>query len=171
MSTNTLSTLPARSVQLDDVELIDVRSPAEYRSVHAVGARNIPLANLDPQAVWSQKHPSKKLVLICKSGQRATLAANQFASAGLTDVSIVEGGTDAWAREGLPVVRGKAALPIERQVLIGAGLFVLVGLVLALFVNPWFLGLTAFVGFGLIVAGSTGFCGMALVLGHCPWNK
>ena len=65
----------------------------------------------------------------------------------------------------------KAPLPIMRQVQIAAGSLVLLGIVLAVLVSPWFMALSAFVGAGLIVAGITGFCGMANLLLHMPWNR
>jgi hypothetical protein len=65
----------------------------------------------------------------------------------------------------------KFHLPLMRQVQLVAGLLVLIGTGLAYFVNPGFLGLTGFVGAGLTLAGSTGFCGMAELLAKMPWNR
>jgi len=59
-------------------ELIDVRTPAEFREVHAAGARNIPLDALDPQAVMSQRNGKNgPLYLICRSGNRAASACRK----------------------------------------------------------------------------------------------
>lgn len=165
------ATIDVAEVKAEECELVDVRTPAEYRAVHAEGARNAPLAGLDPAAVWSQRSPGRKLVLVCKSGQRATEAARRFEAAGLTGVAVMTGGTDAWVKAGRPVVKGKATIPIERQVLIGAGAFVSMGVALSLLVHPGFIAIAGFVGLGLMVAGLTGFCGLALVLGYCPWNR
>jgi hypothetical protein len=62
-------------------------------------------------------------------------------------------------------------LELQRQVQIGAGSLAFVGTMLGLFVSPWFFAVPAFVGAGLIVAGVTGFCGMARVLMQAPWNR
>jgi hypothetical protein len=59
---------------------------------------------------------------------------------------------------------------LERQVRVVAGSLVLLGILLSL-VHPAFLGLSAFVGAGLIFAGVTDYCGMALLLARMPWNK
>ena len=84
---------------------------------------------------------------------------------------MVEGGTKAWEAAGLPVVRGKGVISIERQVRIGAGAFVLLGLGLGIWVAPiWFI-LSAFVGAGLIFAGISDWCGMGLLLAKMPWNQ
>jgi rhodanese-related sulfurtransferase len=69
------------------------------------------------------------------------------------------------------VTNRTAPLPIMRQVQIAAGLLVLLGIALAVLVSPWFMALPAFVGAGLVLAGLTGFCGMANLLRHMPWNR
>lgn len=58
-----------------------------------------------------------------------------------------------------------------RQVQLVAGSLVALGIALGVFLNPWFLVLPAFVGCGLMFAGATGWCGMAMLLGAMPWNK
>ena len=155
-------------------ELIDVRTPAEYASVHAEGARLVPLDALDPKAVLaSRRSPGDApVLLICRSGARAAKACEAFAAAGIPGVSVVEGGTDAWERAGLPVVRGPGkVISLERQVRIAAGSLVLLGAALAALVHPAFIGLSAFVGAGLVFAGVTDWCGMGLLLARMPWNQ
>jgi hypothetical protein len=72
---------------------------------------------------------------------------------------------------GLPVVRGKKAISLERQVRIAAGLLVLLGALLGWLVHPALVGLSAFVGAGLVFAGVTDTCGMGLLLARMPWNQ
>jgi predicted branched-subunit amino acid permease len=73
---------------------------------------------------------------------------------------------------GLPVVKGsKSAISIERQVRIGAGSLVLIGVILGFLIHPAFFGLTAFIGAGLVFAGVTDWCGMGLLLARAPWNR
>jgi len=82
------------------------------------------------------------------------------------------GGLDAWRTAGLPVATDRRQpLELQRQVQIGAGTLALVGTVLGLLVSPWFFAVPLFVGAGLITAGMTGFCGMARILVHAPWNR
>ncbi len=111
------------------VELIDVRTPFEFRQVHAESARLVPLDRLDPRAVVESRdgmgaHP---LYLICRSGSRSRQAAERFHRAGYPNVVNVKGGTLAWERAGLPVVRGERAMSLERQVRIAAGSLVVLG--------------------------------------------
>jgi rhodanese-related sulfurtransferase len=152
------------------VDLIDVRTPAEFREIHLDFARNIPLERLTFDAAKSAAQGGAPLYLICRSGGRAKQACERLSAAGLNVVN-VEGGTSAWADAGLPVVRGQKTISLERQVRIVAGLVVLVSSVLALVVHPYFAGLAAFMGAGLTFAGVTDTCGMALILARMPWNQ
>jgi len=149
--------------------LVDVRMPTEYREIHADGATLAPLDALDPKALAQTL--SRPIYLICRSGQRATKAAEQFVAAGISEVVVVEGGTAAWEKAGLPVVRGKKAVSLERQVRIAAGTLVLAGVALGWRVHPGFFGLSAFVGAGLVFAGVTDWCGMGMLLSKMPWNR
>jgi rhodanese-related sulfurtransferase len=155
------------------VDLIDVRTPLEYAEEHAEGARLVPLDELDPRVVMAEREGSADdpLFMICKSGNRSVKAVEKFRQAGFNNVASVEGGTDAWEQAGLPVVRNKKVVSLERQVRIGAGLLVLLGVVLGLHVHPAFFGLAAFVGAGLMFAGITDWCGMGLLLAKMPWNR
>jgi len=151
--------------------LVDVRTPAEFGEIHAVGAHLVPLAALDLKAVEAARGgKSGPVYLLCASGIRATKAAEQLRSAGLAEVVVVAGGTNAWAAAGLPVDRGRKVISIERQVRIGAGSLVLLGTALGWFVHPGFYLIGAFVGAGLVFAGVTDICGLAIVLAKAPWN-
>jgi rhodanese-related sulfurtransferase len=155
------------------VELIDVRTPVEFREVHAEPARNVPLDTLDPASVMGARNGSadEPLYVICRSDSRGKKACERFQQAGYANVWNVAGGTIAWDDLGLPVVRGRKAISLERQVRIAAGFLALLGAVLALAVHPWFAGLSAFVGAGLMFAGITDTCGMAMLLARMPWNQ
>jgi len=157
----------------DPVELIDVRTPVEYREVHAEPARLVPLDELDPREVMEGRTGTKDdpLYLICRSGSRGRQACERFLAAGYHNVVNVEGGTLDWERAGLPVVRGKRAVSLERQVRIAAGSLVVLGTALGIFVHPGFLALAAFVGVGLVFAGVTDTCGMGMLLARMPWNR
>lgn len=167
---------PKRLAELADegrVDVIDVRTPVEFRELHAPLARNTPLDSLDPDAVIKQRNGSadEPLYVLCRSGARAMKACERFRAAGHKNVVQVEGGTLAWQEAGLPVNRGKKAISLERQVRIAAGLLVLLGACLGYFVHPYFMGLSAFVGAGLTFAGITDTCGMGMMLARMPWNR
>lgn len=162
----------ARSARPGSV-LIDVRTPHEYAELHAEGATLVPLDVLDPKAFMADRGASadEPVFALCKSGARAAKAVERFREAGFRNVFSVEGGTQAWERAGLPVVRGARVMSLERQVRIGAGSLVLLGVLLGWLVHPAFFGLSAFVGAGLVFAGMTDWCGMGLLMAKMPWNR
>jgi rhodanese-related sulfurtransferase len=154
-------------------DLIDVRTPVEYAAVHATGATLIPLNRIDPSEVLAHRldDPDQPIYLICKSGSRSNKARERFAQAGFPNAVSVEGGTDAWQAAGLPVIRNRKILPLERQALIGAGIFVLTGVTLGYLVHPLLFALCAIPGCGLILSGTTNICLMAILLAKMPWNR
>lgn len=153
------------------LDLIDVRTPMEFRQIHAEGARNIPLDRLDPALIVQEKQGDGAIYLICQSGNRSRKACEMFEAAGYANVVSVEGGTKAWEEAGLPVVRGQKAISLERQVRIAAGSLVLIGIALGFLVHHYLFGLAAFVGAGLLFSGLTDTCGMGLLLARMPWNQ
>ena len=153
------------------VELIDVRTPVEFREVHATLARNVPLDQLQSKLATENEPPDRLLYVICRSGSRGKQACERLNAAGYPNVVNVEGGTQAWEQSGLPVVRGQKGMSLERQVRIAAGSLVLVGALLSYFAHPYWIALAGFVGAGLIFAGVTDTCGMGMLLAKMPWNQ
>lgn len=153
------------------LDIIDVRTPAEFREVHLAMARNEPLERLDAAALLASHDPSRPLYVVCQSGGRGQIACERLLRAGMAQVLNVEGGTRAAQQTSLPLVRGKKTISLERQVRIAAGSLVLLGVLLAYFVHPYFVGLSAFVGAGLVFAGVTDTCGMGMLLARMPWNQ
>lgn len=155
-------------------ELIDVRTPGEYAQIHAEGATLVPLHRLDPREVIASRNGAadEPIYLICRSGGRSATACAKFRAAGFNNVVNVVGGTTAWERAGLPIVRGASrVIPLERQVRIAAGLVVMLGLLLGWLVHPAGFALSGFIAAGLIFSGVTGWCGMAMLLAKMPWNN
>ena len=140
VATITPRELEAMRLRGSPVELIDVRTPVEYREVHAKPARLVSLDRLDPREVMEARTGTKDdpLYLICRSGSRGRQACEQFLAAGYHNVVNVEGGTLEWERAGLPVVRGTKTVSLERQVRIAAGSLVVLGTGLGAFVHPAF---------------------------------
>lgn len=155
------------------VDVIDVRTPPEFREVCVAMARNVPLDTLDPHAVMQSREGStdEQIYVICKGGMRGAKACQKFIDAGFTNVVNVEGGTDAWAQAGLPVIRGNKTISLERQVRIIAGFLIMVSAILGIIVHPYFSGLSAFVGGGLMFAGIIDSCAMGMLIAKMPWNQ
>src|SRR5450631_2205522 len=152
-----------------DWQCIDVRSETEFAAGHIPAAINIPMDEIESRI--GDLQPKKHTVLVCQSGKRAEMTRDLLA--GRVDaISVLVGGTDAWKAAGLPLVAStRSRWALERQVRLGAGLLVLTGVVLGILVNPYWFGLAAFVGCGLVFAGTTNFCAMAHLLALLPWNR
>ena len=150
--------------------LIDIREPDEFARRRVRGALSRPLSTLDDLGLGLLD--ARDVIFTCRSGMRTGANGARLAAACARPSHVLEGGVDAWAAAGLPVESdAKAPLEMMRQVQIVAGLLVLAGVGLGVFVSPWFLGLSAFVGAGLTFAGTTGLCGMARLLALVPWNR
>jgi rhodanese-related sulfurtransferase len=169
---NTATTIsPRQAVQSGaGVLFLDVRTPAEYEEVHIDGAVLHPLSDINPTQVQGLAQGRSSCVVVCRSGGRARQAWERLQGSGISNLFVLEGGMNAWEGEGLPVVRGTKTISLERQVRIAAGALVFTGAVLGYFVHPAFIGISAFVGAGLMFAGITDTCGMGMMLAKMPWN-
>lgn len=135
------------------VDLMDVRTPVEFRALRVTVARNVPLDRLDPSAVQSARNGSVStpLYVVCRSGGRSRQACEKLLAAGVNNVINVEGGTMACVSAGAPVIRGKSAIPLNCQVQIITGVTVLVGVVVTVLTsNLYWLSLPTMMGAGLV---------------------
>jgi len=164
---------PTRAAELvrQGAVLVDSREADEAARERIPGARHHALSRIEKDAPL--REGDDVLVFHCRSGARTRgNAARLAAASGTCDTYILDGGLDAWKKAGLPVSFDRSApIDIMRQVQIGAGSLVLIGVVLGALVAPGFYALSAIVGAGLVFAGATGFCGMAHVLARMPWNR
>ncbi|MEN3942374.1 rhodanese-like domain-containing protein [Prosthecobacter sp. SYSU 5D2] len=153
-----------------ECHLVDVREPVEHAEEHIREARLIPLGELEKRAAELPK--DKPLVIHCRSGKRGTQAQEKLMKLGFGQVQNLEGGIQAWKAAGLPVASAeKKVFPLMQQVQLAIGTGVLTGAVLSLTVHPYWVFLSAFFGAGLLFAGSTGWCGLAILLSKMPWNR
>jgi len=166
MTLPTITPAEARRLIATGARLVDIRSPDEHARARIPGAENRPVDTL------GRIGSAPAVIYHCRSGMRTGANAALLAAASDCPAYLLEGGLDAWRAAGLPVTdNSKAPMEIMRQVQITAGSLVVLGVVLGLMVQPAFLGLSAFVGAGLVFAGSTGWCGMAKLLAMMPWNR
>jgi rhodanese-related sulfurtransferase len=172
ISPHDLNSLLASHPSLD---IVDVRTPGEFASIHVPSSRLVPLDRLDPAALIQEhahRDPSGPVYLLCHAGTRARKAAERLAAAGFANTVVIDGGIQAWKAAGLPVeISASHAIPLERQMRIAAGAMILTGVLLARFVNPAWMWLPGFVGFGLTFSGITGACPMLMLIARMPWNR
>lgn len=154
----------------DAPRILDVRSPAEFETVHIPGAYNVPLDTLREHREQLARHLDDHAVLVCRSGMRAQQAERAFADVGLPNVHVLDGGITAWERDGGEVERGEARWDLERQVRLVAG-----GIVLAAGLGsvavPRLKWLATGVGAGLVTAALTDTCMMGRALSKLPYNR
>jgi len=152
--------------------LVDVRTPVEFHAAHADGAVNIPLSALNEDRLAATNNDlGRPVYLLCRTGTRAKMGCERLAESSRVNAAVVEGGTEAWEQAGLPMVRGRKAISLERQVRIAAGSIALIGSIMAAFVHPWFWVVPAFIGGGLSFSGITDTCAMGMLLARMPWNQ
>ncbi len=150
--------------------LIDVREPSEFATEHIPSAKLMSLSQFDSSMI--SQNTNKKIVLQCQSGKRSAQAAQKMFDAGFRDVFHLQGGLPTWKAAGYPTqVNRNAPISMFRQVQIVAGSLVFLGTILGAFISPWFLILSGFVGMGLVFAGVTNTCAMAMLLAKLPYNQ
>ena len=154
----------------DGPRLLDVRTPGEFQTSHIPGADNVPLDTLREHRMELGRHLDEDVVLVCRSGARATQAEEALAEAGLPNLRVLDGGMMAWEASGAPVNRGAQRWELERQVRLIAGSIVLVSGVVGFFVPGVHLIGTA-IGAGLTFAALSNTCAMGMMLSKLPYNR
>jgi rhodanese-related sulfurtransferase len=154
-----------------DLVVLDVRSAAEFESLHIRGSYNVPLPLLSEHAGELAARLGSRVVLVCQSGARAEQARQRLGGAGLGTAYVLTGGVPAFAAAGGDVVRGKARWDLERQVRLAAGSLVVLGLAGGKFVSPRIRMLAGAIGAGLTFSAATNTCAMGRALSAAPWNK
>lgn len=170
------ATLQRRMQAGETINLIDVRSPIEYKAGHALGAISLPLDELEPAELEKRIGvpaigAEAPLYLTCQSGMRAKQAALKLQDAGYSNLVLVQGGTTAWEQAGLPMRRSGTNLSLEQQVQITIGSLLILKVIFGFAVSELFFVFAALIGAGLITAGLTRWCGMARLISLMPWNR
>jgi rhodanese-related sulfurtransferase len=172
MTLPTISPVEAKRLIEAGAVLVDIREADEHARERIPGAQPLPLSRLEEaELALADGHP---VIFHCRSGARTLANAPRLAGrvGGACEAFVVEGGIDAWKAAGLPVAVDRSRpIELQRQVQLGAGSLALFGTVAGLTVSPAFFAVPAFVGAGLILAGATGFCGLARLLMRAPWNR
>lgn len=169
-STQSIAPVELKTLMSTGCCLVDVREPIEHAEEHIEGAKLIPLGELGQRT--TEIDGSQPLVVTCRSGKRGAEALKKLQMLGFSDARNLEGGILAWKAAGLPVGRStKKVFPLMQQVQIVIGLGVLTGVILSRTVNPDWVFLSAFFGAGLVFAGTTGWCGLAILMSKMPWNQ
>lgn len=158
----------AREMMAQGALLVDIREADEHARERIDSARNIPLSRLERPDVGD----ASAVIYHCRAGNRTSTNKARLAQAADCPAYVLAGGLDAWRAAGLPVtVDRRQPLELMRQVQLAAGALILMGVLLGFLVAPAFSFVAGFVGAGLMMAGATGWCGMARLLANMPWNR
>ena len=154
--------------------ILDVREMEEFEAEHVPNSIWCPLSQFDLLAPGILKNiKDSDILVMCRSGKRAQMAIGELDKFDFHQhkCSPFEGGLIQWKKEGKPVATKGSAFPIMRQFQIVASTLIFTAFILAKLIAPDFVYLALFVGFGLALAGYTGFCPMVNFLQKMPWNK
>ena len=152
------------------LRILDVRTPGEFETAHIPGAYNVPLDLLREHRTELRTHLDDQVVLVCRSGARATQAGQTLAEVGLPNVKILDGGMLAWQHTDAPINHGRTRWDLERQVRLAVGTIVLTSVLGSLLV-PGLQWVAALMGAGLTVAALTNTCALGMLLAKLPYNR
>ena len=173
-SAEQFTTIPAKEafekLSQPDTILLDVRTAQELTdiSVKLDNIKHIALQSL--ASSMSSLSNQKSYYILCKTGNRSTMAAASLIENGFPNIAVIQGGMIAWEKANLPINKTPGPISLERQVRIIAGCLILIGSLLSL-VNIWFIIIPIWVGSGLLFAGISDNCMMGLLLMKLPYNK
>lgn len=163
--------LNSRLAAGEDILLLDVRSAAEFESLHIRGSYNVPLPLLAEHTAEFAGRLGTTVVLVCRSGARATEARTRLAAAGFPDALVLTGGVQEFERAGGKIVTGAQRWSLERQVRMAAGSLVVAGLAGGKFLSPQIRTVAGVIGAGLTFSAATDTCAMGKALSLMPWNR
>ena len=83
--------------------VIDICEPAEFAAGHVVGAKNIPLGQLEGKLAITVKNKALPLILVCQSGARSSRALGIAKKLGFENAHSLSGGLGAWRSANLPI--------------------------------------------------------------------
>ena len=85
--------------------VLDVRSADEFATGHLPNAKNIPLAEINNRLKEIEKSKNAVVFTVCATGVRSSNAVSVLNKAGFAQVFSLDGGTEAWKTQGMPIVK------------------------------------------------------------------
>ena len=164
-------TLRSWVAEHEDLIVIDVRSAAEFESLHIRGSYNVPLPLLSEHTDDLAARLGSRVVLVCQSGARAEQARQRLAGSGIDTAHVLTDGVPGFAAAGGEVVKGRDRWDLERQVRLAAGSLVVLGLAGGKFISPKIRMVAGAIGTGLTFSAATNTCAMGQAISAMPWNK
>ncbi len=94
-------------INRDNALVVDLRPAADFEKGHIASAKNVQMSQFDPENKQLAAAKALPVVLMCKAGESASGAAKRLRKAGFDNVSVLEGGVQAWQAADLPLVKGR----------------------------------------------------------------
>lgn len=88
-----------KKIAKKDVQLVDVRTPEEYKEGHIKGAKNIDFFSEDFVEQFEGMDKNEPIYIYCRSGNRSAKASKKLSEAGFKNIIDLEGGFKAWTDE------------------------------------------------------------------------
>ena len=92
-------------INRDNALVVDLRPVADFDKGHIAGAKNVQMSQFDPENKQLSAAKVLPVVLVCKAGESSSSAAKRLLKAGFSNVSVLEGGVQAWQAADLPLVK------------------------------------------------------------------
>ena len=88
--------------------VVDLRASTDYQKGHIAGAKNVQMAQFDPESKQLASAKALPIILVSQKGVTVDAAAKRLKKAGFERIHILEGGITAWQQAELPLVKGKS---------------------------------------------------------------
>ena len=132
------------------VDFINVCTAVEYKEKHIAGVRSVPLDELEKHL--DEFKNKENIYIHCRSGNRGKKAIEKLEELGVkAELVNVEGGILAWSEAGFGTVSLTKKLPLMRQVLLTAGVLILISHFVSYFIHPYFIFLSLIFIFKILV--------------------
>ncbi|MFD1614388.1 rhodanese-like domain-containing protein [Gelatiniphilus marinus] len=90
-------------LQNHNVQLIDIRTPKEFKTGHIENAQNIDFLSLDFSEEIKKLNKKQPVIIYCRSGRRSALSTTKFLDAGFTEIYDLQGGIIKWKKQGFKI--------------------------------------------------------------------
>lgn len=96
-----------RLINAENALVVDVSAPPDFEKGHITSAKNVAMAQFDPEHKDLGKVKEKPVAVVCRNGQTSARAASRLTKAGFKRVYTLAGGVGAWTAADLPLIKGK----------------------------------------------------------------
>lgn len=93
----------SRSAAKEEITIVDVRTPEEYKTGHLEDSILLPLVTINTKAGEILPDKNRKLFVYCRTGHRSAQAVETLMQMGYTDVHSMDGGITSWQNSGYPL--------------------------------------------------------------------